>query len=153
MELARKMNSLADTVACMQRQADQVTQTILSVNTAIYEIVQGGNGDYGKLRDTLNDLTLELGTITQCAEDAEDANQALSEEAETTRRQMQQGRPTSRWAHPSQAQIWLQRRINMTLGFVRQIAQVCEVASSAAAGGAAGGATSAGSSSIASAGS
>eukprot|EP00966_Prymnesium_polylepis_P025477 587942-Prymnesium_polylepis.1 len=81
MELAHKMDSLADTVACMQRQADQVTQTIMSVNTAIYEIVQGGNGEYDKLRDTLNDLTLELRHITQCAEDAEDANQALSEAA------------------------------------------------------------------------
>eukprot|EP00966_Prymnesium_polylepis_P277774 6417628-Prymnesium_polylepis.1 len=82
MELARKMNSLADKVAYMQRHADQVTQTILSVNTAIYEIVQGGDGEYDKLRDTLNDLTLELGSITQCAEDAEDANQALSEAVE-----------------------------------------------------------------------
>ena len=82
MELARKMNYLADTVACMQRHADQVTQTILSVNTAIYEIVQGGNGDYDKLRDTLNDLTLELGNITQCAEEAEDASTSLSEEVE-----------------------------------------------------------------------
>lgn len=82
MELARKMDSLADTVAGMQRQADQVTQTIMSVNTAIYEIVQGGDGDYDELRNMLNGLTLELGHITQCAEDAEDANQALSEEVE-----------------------------------------------------------------------
>ena len=56
----------------------------MSVNTAIYEIVQGGNGDYDGLRDTLNDLTLELGHITQTAEEAEDASTSLSEEVEHT---------------------------------------------------------------------
>ena len=56
----------------------------MSVNTAIYEIVQGGNGDYDGLRDTLNDLTLELENITQCAEEAEDASTSLSEEVERT---------------------------------------------------------------------
>ena len=81
MELARKMDSLADTVACMQRTANRVTDTLHLVNSAVYEIVHG-DGSYDQLRDMLHDLTMELGDITQCVEDAEDAKQVLTEEVE-----------------------------------------------------------------------